>query len=837
MNTKLKQFLPYITAIIIFFVVSIGYFTPAVFDGKVLYQTDIRKGAGMAQDVKEHAAANNEKSLWASRMFGGMPTYQISPGNSSSSILLEIRKTFEGRLPAPAGFLFAYMLGFFILLLAFRVNPWVAIVGAIAYGFSSYFLIIIEAGHIWKVTVLELIPPTIAGIVWAYRGRFLLGGIVTALFLSLQLVSNHIQMTYYSFMFVGVFVVCRFIYDLQKKQIIKFVKASAVLIVAGLLSFGTNSANLILSAKYSNQTIRGASELTDNTVNKTSGLDRDYVTQWSYGVGETFTLLIPNTKGGVSAPIGYSIHNGQYQRDVNKNKAALNECSSQNRDYIASQTSYWGNQPFTSGPVYIGAFIIFLFIFGLFIVKGYLKWALLGGTILSILLSWGHNFMWLTDLFLDYFPMYNKFRAVSSILVIAELTVPLFAILTLSKIIENQRIIIEKKKQFFISLGLTAGLTLLFIMIPRLFFNFSLDNDVAGLNSQNVSQPVIQSVIQDLENVRIAIFRSDAWRTVIIILIGASLLWLYGAKKIKKSILIGLIAVLTLFDLANVSKRYLNNSNFLPKSATQIAWTKSPADEQILKDSDPNYRVLNLSVDPFNDSSTSYYHKSIGGYHAAKLRRYQEIVNKHINFNQNSFNVTQSVLDMLNMKYLITRDGTVQQNPNVLGYAWAVDSVRLVANADEEIAALNDVNLRTTAIVDKRFENQLQNIVFQTNDSVSIKLIDYKINDLKYKIRSNSEKVIVFSEIYYNDGLTFWEAFIDGQPVQHFRANYILRALRVPAGEHDVEFIFKPKAYKALDKVSLICTLALLVLCLGALAWAIFTNVRNNPISVSEKQK
>ena len=837
MKILIKPILPYLSAIIIFFVVSVGYFTPAIFEGKALHQTDIRKGAGMGRDVSEHSVTNNEKSLWGSRMFGGMPSYQISPSYRSAPILRELKNLFEGKLPIPANYLFAYMLGFFILLLAFKVNPWVAIVGAIAYGFSSYFLIIIEAGHIWKVWVLELIPPTIAGIVWAYRGKFLLGGIVTALFLSMQLFSNHIQMTYYSFMFVGIFLICRVIYDIREKQIARFIKASAVLLVAGLISFGANSANIILSAKYSNQTIRGESELTDNAANKTSGLDRSYATQWSYGIGETFTLLIPNAKGGASAPIGYSIYNGEYQRNINKNKSALDKSSPQYRNYIASQSSYWGMQPFTSGPVYIGAFIIFLFIFGLFIVKGYLMWAFLAGTILSIVLSWGHNFMWLTDLFLDYFPMYNKFRAVSSILVIAELTIPVFAILALSKIVENKKIIVEKKKQIFISLGFTAGLTFLFILMPRIFFDFSSASDMAGLQSQNQPQSVIASVIQDLENVRIAIFRSDAWRTIIIILIGVGLLWLYGTKKIKKSLLIGSIAVLTLFDLANVDKRYLNNGNFLPKSATKIAWAKTTADEQILKDSDPNYRVLNLSVSPFNDSSTSYYHKSIGGYHAAKLRRYQDIIDKHI-----STSINWSVLDMLNMKYLITSSNgqpIVQPNPNAMGYAWAVDSVRIVANADEEIAALNEVDVRTIAVVDKRFENQLQNFVFQTNDSVAIQLTDYKINHLTYKIRSRSEQIIVFSEIYYNDGLTFWEAFIDGQSVSHFRANYILRALRVPAGEHEIEFVFKPKAYKILNTFSLICALVLLSICLGALMWAIFNlyRYRNHQIRISAKKK
>ncbi|MDR1554252.1 MAG: YfhO family protein [Prevotellaceae bacterium] len=807
MKTKLKQFVPHITAIVIFLIVSIGYFTPAVFEGKTLFQHDIRTGAGMANDLGEHLKQNNgERSLWSSKMFSGMPTYQVTPSYKVAPVLKELRRAFEGWLPAPACYLFACMLGLFILLLALRINPWLAIVGAIAYAFSSYFLIIIEAGHIWKVLVLELIPPTLAGIIWTYRGKFLIGGMVTALFLSLQLVSNHVQMTYYFLMFVGVFLICRLINDIRKNQIRKFIKASAVLLVAGLISVGINSTNFILSAKHSEQTIRGKSELTDNLGNKTSGLDRDYVTQWSYGIGETFTLLIPNTKGGASEPIGYTMRNGEWQRDNNKNKSALNKVTTPNiRNYIAGQGSYWGNQPSTSGPVYVGAFILFLFIFGLFIVKGYLKWALLAGTIFSILLAWGHNFMWFTNLFLDYLPMYNKFRAVSSILVVAELTIPVFAILSLCKIIENQRIIIEKKDKFLISLGLTAGLTFLFILLPKLFFGFSSQQDFDALESQNLSNTMILSIVNDLENVRISIFRSDAWRTIIIILIGSGLLWLYATKKIKKSLLIAAIAALTLFDLANVDKRYLNNSDFLPKSATKTAWEATDIDKQILSDSDPNYRVINLSVSTFNDASTSYYHKSIGGYHGAKLRRYQDIIEKYLN------TVNINVLSMLNAKYIIFPDRNnkgkllYQKNEDALGNAWFVDSLHIVENADEEIAAIGEVNLKNTAVVDKRFENQLENFVFQKNTARTIEMTDYKINDIKYKTNSDKEQIAIFSEMYYNDGLTYWEAFIDGQPVQHFRANYVLRALRVPAGEHEIEFVFKPNAYEKLENISMIC--------------------------------
>jgi hypothetical protein len=799
MKTILKQALPYLTAIVTFYIIAVGYFTPVIFQEKTLYQTDIRNGAGQGRDKHEHFRETGEWSLWSSRMFAGMPAYQISPSYKTSPVLNQLRNAFCGWLPAPANHLFAYMLGFFMLLLALRVNPWLAIVGAIAYGFSSYFLIIIEAGHIWKVCVLELIPPTLAGIIWTYRGRWLLGGALTALFFALQLYSNHIQMTYYFLLFVLVLVICRLIYDIKNKQWKKFIKASAILLVAGIIGFGANATGMLMSAKYAEQTIRGKSELTSNAGNKTSGLDRDYATQWSYGVGETFTLLIPNTKGGATGYMGQN-----HASEVRKSVLGIEP-----RQFVAQQNSYWGDQPFTSGPVYAGAFILFLFVFGLFIIKGYLKWALLAGTVLSVLLSWGHNFMGLTDLFLDYFPLYNKFRAVSSILVIAELTIPVLALLALAEIIKNPKLFAEKRKEFYISVGLTAGVALLFILLPRVFFHFFSEEETLAY-AQYMRNPSYTPLFDALETARVSAFRADAWRSIIIIGIGVALLWLYSARKIKQPLLIGTLAALVLFDLASVDKRYLNNGDFVPKTTTQVAWEMTAADKTILEDADPNYRVFNLTVSPFNDASTSYYHKSIGGYHAAKLRRYQELIDAYIS------KMDMQVLNMLNTRYLIVPDEgggqpRVQTNEEAFGPAWFIDSLKIVQNADEEIDALGKVDLKTTAVVDARFGNQLEGFVPPHDATAFITLTDYKINDIQYKITSHSEQVVVFSEIYYNDGLTAWEAFIDGQPAPHFRANYVLRALRVPAGEHTIEFVFKPKAYGVLETASVASLIILLL--------------------------
>ena len=808
MNNLIKQYIPHLVAIAVFLVISVGYFSPAILEGKRLHQGDMRNGAGMGQDLAEHRNSTGEQSLWASRMFSGMPSYQISPTNNTTQWMVKVQRACWLWLPSPVGQLFMYMLGAFILLIALGISPWLAIIGGIAYGFSSYFMIIIEAGHLWKVFVLGFVPPTLAGIIWAYKGKFVLGGIVTALFLMLQLVSNHIQMTYYFLLLTAVYVIVQFIYDLKNKQLSRFCKASAVLLLAGVLAFGSNISNMVLSAKYSEQTIRGKSELSHDAGNRTSGLDRDYATQWSYGIGETFTLLIPDTKGGASGYMG-----------MNHEKAVDNCVADPNiKQFAASQSSYWGDQPFTSGPVYAGAFILFLFIFGLFIVDSPMKWVLLAGTVFSILLSWGHNFMWFSNLFFDYFPMYNKFRAVSSILVVAELCIPVLAMLALWKVVQQPGLLKEKSKEFYISLGLTAGVALIFIMAPSVFFNFTSAAEAEQFapyykNAQYVT------VFNALESARISAFRADAWRSIIIIILGAGCLWLYTRKALNQKALITCLALLVLFDLGAVDKRYLNNKHFVRPAEAKTAFEMTAADKLILQDTDPDYRVLNLAVSPFQDASTSFFHKSIGGYHAAKLRRYQELIDRHLS------KMNMGVLNMLNTRYFITpaNDGqpTVQRNPGALGPAWFVDSLRVVNNADEEIAALDHFNPRTTAVVDKRFEQQLQGFVLQADDSAKITLTNYSINDITYTSSSTKEQLAVFSELYYDDGLTRWEAHIDGQPATPIRVNYVLRALRIPAGEHTVEFTFKPKAFHTFDNIGMICFISIMLAAMAALAWRI----------------
>jgi len=800
-----KDILPYLVAILAFFAISVIYCSP-VLEGKQLFQLDGRKGAGMGQDIKTFKDETGEKSLWTGSMFGGMPAYQISPSYKTYPFS-DLRRVFEGMLPTPASHLFLYMLGFFILMCAFGINPWIGIIGAIAYAFSSYFIIIITAGHIWKVWALGLIPPTFAGVIWAYRGKYLKGAAVFALFFVLQLFANHIQMTYYFFVFAGV---PYLVYELSKavrsKEYLHFSKASGALLLGAVLAVGVNATNLFFTAEYSKDTIRGKSELTTNVGDKTSGLDKSYATDWSYGIAETFSLLVPDIKGGGNAPIGNA-------PDLMKN------VDPSFKQDVANSDRYWGDQPFTAGPVYVGAFVLFLFILGLFIVDSGVKWALLFATVFSILLAWGKNWMPLTDFFLDYFPMYNKFRTVSSILVIAELCIPILAILAFSEVIKKPEIIKEKAKAFWISFGLTGGLAFLFWIAPRMFFNFFSQREMdqfAQMFQQNSGAAAqIKVYMSGLESARVAILQSDAIRSFFIVVLGAGALLLYQRKKVKKGFLVLFVGLLVIADLWSIDRRYLNDSHFVPKRETVVAWPKTDADKIILQDKDLGYRVLNLTVSPFQDASTSYYHRSVGGYHAAKLRRYQDVIDHYFTSSMN-----MPILNMLNTRYFIVPDEAknplVQRNPDALGAAWFVGGFREVNNPDEEIAAIGKFDPARELIVDKRFDSQIAGKTFVKDSASKITLIKYVPNHLTYQTHTAREQLAVFSEIYYAAG---WQASIDGKDVPHFRANYILRAMVVPAGDHTIEFRFEPKSFERVENMSMVALIGLILLIVGAVVY------------------
>ena len=797
----MKKFLPDLIAILAFIVISFIYFFPAITEDRILFQHDTVAGAGAGQEAKEYYERTGERTRWTNALFGGMPTYQMSPSYDSTEPLTFVQKVYHLFLPNYVWLTFIMMLGFYILLRAFGIPAWLAGVGGIIWGFSSYFFILIAAGHIWKFITLAYIPPTIAGIVLAYRKKYLLGGIITALFMAMQILSNHVQMTYY-FLFVILFMVGAFFEDAwRKKELPQFFKATGVLIVAGLIGVSINLSNLYHTYEYSKETMRGKSELKyEGAAAKqtSSGLNRDYITQWSYGIGETFSLLVPNVKGGASVPLSRS-------------EKAMEKANPMYSSLYSQLTQYFGDQPMTSGPVYVGAFVLMLFILGCFIVKGPMKWALLGATIFSILLSWGKNFMGLTDFFIDYIPMYNKFRAVSSILVIAEFTIPLLAILTLKEILTKPELLKEKLKYIYISFGLTGGLALLFAIAPRLFFpTYIPGNEMAALQNA-LPADQLSPIIANLEEMRVHLFTSDAWRSFFIVTIGTLLLLAYNAKKLKATWTVAAIALLCLGDMWSVNKRYLYDEQFIPKSEQTATFRKTQTDELILQDPSLDYRVLNFAGNTFEENNTSYWHKSVGGYHAAKLRRYQEMIDHHIakemqaayqevataGGQMDSVNAAKfPVLNMLNTKYFIFPAGQQGQtvpieNPYTFGNAWFIDKIQYVNNANEEIDAIGQVDLQQTAIVDSKFKEALKGVNEGYKDSLStIRLTNYEPNQLVYETSSPQDGIVVFSEIYYPG----WTATIDGKPADIARADYILRAMNVPAGKHTIEMRFDPQS-------------------------------------------
>ena len=815
----MKKSLPDIIAIIAFVVISVAYFFPAITEGRVLAQHDSVASIGLGQESKEFTEKTGEKTRWTNAIFGGMPTYQISPTYDSANVVRGAENVYKLFLPDYVYLVFIMLLGFYILMRAFNFSVYLSVLGAIVWAFSSYFFIIIGAGHIWKFVTLAYIPPTIAGIVLAYRKKYLIGGVLTAFFIALQILSNHVQMTYY-FLFVILFMVIAYFVEAYKnKELPHFFKASGVLVIAALVGVSVNISNLYHTYKYSKDTMRGKSELVkQNSANQTnSGLERDYIVQWSYGIGETFSLLVPDVKGGASVPLA-------------NNESAMKKADPTYAQLYAQIGQYWGEQPGTSGPVYVGAFILTLFILGLFIVKTPVKWALLAATVLSILLSWGKNFMGFTDFFLDYIPMYSKFRAVSSILVIAEFTIPLLAILALKEIVEKPEILKQNLKQFYISLGLTGGVALLFALAPTLFFPSYISSGEMQALQNGIPAEQLSPIIANLTQIRQSIFTSDAWRSVIIILIGAALVLAYNAGKLKANLMVLALTVLCLGDMWSVDKRYLKDSDFVEPEQRMVSVQKTQTDEYILRDKSLDHRVLNFAVSTFNDNNTSYWHKSVGGYHPAKLRRYQEMIDHHISkemaYLQHQIPAVQgdmakinadsiSVINMLNTKYFIFPTGNSQtaplQNPYAYGNAWFVENVKYVQNANEEIEALNTTVPTKTAVVSNDFKQVFNGVQTAFKDSLStVKLTSYAPNALTYETSSSKDGVVVFSEIYYPG----WQAYLDGQAVDHGRADYILRAMKVPAGKHKIEFKFDPQSIHTTENIAYV---ALGVLILGAI--------------------
>ena len=813
--TLLKKCLPDVLAVLLFAVLAFAYFFPADIEGRILYRHDASAGRGAGQEGIEYLQKTGERSRWTNALFGGMPTYQMAPSYGSTDLLTKVVNAYHLWLPENVWYVFAYLLGFYILLRAFDFRQHLAALGSIIWAFSTYFLIIIAAGHIWKVWALAYLPPMIAGVVLAYRGKYLWGLLLTAVFTAFEINANHVQMTYYYLFIILAMVIAWLVEAVREKQLARFFKATAVCLVGAAIGVCINLSNLYHTWQYSKESMRGKSELVkQNSSNQTSsGLERDYITQWSYGIGETWTLLIPNTKGGASMPLSQS-------------ETAMKHAENDFLPIYQQIGQYWGEQPGTSGPVYVGAFVMMLFILGLFIVKGPMKWALLAATILSILLSWGKNFMGFTDFFIDYVPMYAKFRTVASILVIAEFTIPLLAMLALKELLSGE---IKKEKlkvPLIASFVLTGGIALLFSLMPSMFFDsFISTSEMHAI--QSLPAEYIQPLVANLTEMRQAVFTADSWRSFYIILAGTGVLLAFIYGKLKKEYAIGIIVVLCLVDLWTVNKRYLNDEMFVPKSEREAPQQKTQTDELILRDQNLDYRVLNLASNTFNENETSYYHKSVGGYHAAKLRRYQEMIEAYINPEMQALfkgvseaggDMTQlngdsicPVLNMLNTRYFILplQGGqTVPiQNPYAYGNAWFVDKLNYVNNANEEIAAVGKIDLRHQAVADAKFKEQLGEAAVQDTASV-VTITSYEPNRLTYDVNSGKGGVLVFSEIYYPG----WEAKVDGQPVELGRVDYILRALNVQPGKHQVELSFFPKSVNLTETIAYIAYVLLILL-------------------------
>ena len=815
----LKEYLPDLLVVIIFAVISFAYFFPADVDGRILYRHDASAGRGAGQETAEYHERTGKVSRWTNATFSGMPTYQTAPSYKSVSVLNQAVKAYHLWLPENVWYVFAYLLGFYILLRAYDFRRALAVLGSIIWAFSSYFFIIIAAGHIWKVMALAYLPPLIAGIVLSYRGKYLWGFIVTAIFAAFEVDANHVQMTYY-YLFIILFMIIAYLVDAVRKKTMKqFMRATAVCAAGALIGVLMNISNLYHTWQYAQESMRGKSELVKkNAANQTnSGLDRDYITQWSYGVDETWTLLVPNTKGGASVPLA-------------ANTEAMKIADPNFMQIYQQLGQYWGEQPGTSGPVYVGAFVLMLFVLGLFIVKGPTKWALLAATVLSVLLSWGRNFMPFTNFFLDYIPMYSKFRTVASILVIAEFTIPLLAMMTLKKIVDEPDILTKKIKYVYISFGLTAGIALLFALMPTLFFSdFISSSEMQALKS--IPAEYLTPLLSNLRSIRESIFTADCWRSFWIIVIGTLCLFLYKMKKLRVEFMMIAITVLCLADMWQVNKRYLNDGMFVEKSVREQAQPMTQTDRQILQDKALDYRVLNFASNTFNENETSFYHKSIGGYHAAKLRRYQELIDAYISpemqktmpaiaqaggdMTKVNGNSIFPVLNMLNAKYFIvplqSNQTVAIQNPYVYGNAWFVDKITYVKNANEELDGLGKLDLRHEAIADARFRSQLGESKAQDSTSI-VKITAYEPNQLTYDVRSVTGGIVVFSEIFYPE----WTATVDGKAVELGRVNYVLRALHVDKGHHTVVLTFDPKSVKQTETVAYLSYgVLLLVVLLG----------------------
>ena len=817
-SLSLADVVHFVIAVVVFAAISWIYFYPNDVNGDVLQQNDIMQGAANSQEISAYEAQTGEKSWWTDALFGGMPTFQIAPAYKGTTMLNPASALLRLYFPTPVRWIFLLMLGFFLLMLAFKAKWYYAVLGAIGYAFSSYFFILMGAGHIWKLMVLAYIPPTIAGIVWCYRGKYLGGMAVAAFFAALQLASNHVQMTYYSMFVVVALVIAYLVKAIVDKQVGRWCIATVALAIAAGLALVANSPNLYMTYKYSKDTIRGGhSELTpkgEDAVNAKpteGGLDKDYITQWSYGKDETFTLLIPNVKGGATIKPEHGDNTMLSLSSTSKAEKMVNngEMSQQDFQILGQFPQYFGDQPMTNGPVYVGALICALFLLGCLIVKGPVKWALLIVTIISILLSWGHNMMWLTDWMIDHFPMYNKFRTVASILVIAEIAMPILGVLGLRELFKDPDGWRKHRVALLASFGVCALVCLITAIAPGVFGHFSAQEQEQLVASGQIQQ--FPSVDAAIAAVRGALVSSDAWRSLIVLLIGFGVIFVYLKGKLNEMATVLILAGVVLVDMYTVDKRYINSDSFTSRyDVGEESFTPRPVDTQILQDKDMNYRVMD--VQHFGEAMPSYFHKAVGGYHAAKLSRYNDLINNQIAKNN------MQVLNMLNTRYFIIDDQTAQRNPDAMGNAWFVDSLTYVNTADEEMVFLDNFNPATSAVADAKFKAQLGDAkAVQPGDTIYE--TSYAPNHLTYKSHSTNGGLAVFSEVYFPWG---WKVTVDDKPVEMGRVNYVLRALQLPAGDHTIDFKFDPDEVNKTQTWATVAVVIIYLLLLLALNYALF---------------
>lgn len=769
---------------------------PDAFSGKVVNQPDMLNFRGLGSDVSEFREETGEVAVWTNSAFSGMPTFIWGGAPYTGNKLKPLQNyILMLGMPSPPARFFVAFLAFFILTLVLRINPWVGLIGSLAFGLSTYNFLISEAGHGSKFLAIIYFPLIAAGAMLVYRSKYWLGSVIFGLGLGLDLMAGHIQMTYYFAICMAIYVLAQFVQAIQKNELAKFGKASLILMIPMMLAVGSNASRLWTSYEYMKETIRGPQILSTSEGDSKSGLNKDYVFDWSHGIGESVSFIIPGAFGGGSA------------QPMDKDFATYKDLKKKGVSSAGLKTAplYWGDMPFTSGPIYFGAIAWFLFVFGLLMVRGPLKWWLLSTTILITMLSWGKNFMGFNELFYNYFPMYDKFRSVNSILAVLQFTVPFLGVLALSELVKEK---IDKEaviKKLYIALGITGGFVVIFGLFGGAFFDFAGAND-ERLKSSGYN---LAAIISD----RKMMLQSDAFRSLIFILLSGGLIWMYLKEKFIRTstIVFGLLAFLMLIDLGGVGKRYLNGDNFVKRKKYVENFSPRPVDQQILQDKDPHYRVFDMSINTFNSNRASNHHKTIGGYHAAKLRRYQDIIEKQIGAGN------QKVFDMLNAKYIITREQQVQQNPGAMGNVWFVKNIQEVNSADEEMNALSSFDPRQTAIVHNEFKDYLGGFSGGSGEG-TIALESIKPNAISYTTNSPTEQFAVFSEVIYKpnekDG---WQSFIDGKPVDHIRANYILRAMKVPAGQHTIEFKFMPPSYYTGEVIATISSLLLIFGCIGYL--------------------